>query len=163
MLPYYTFFFFKTYLEKFRFDFLVILVDVLLFKDPDQFFPNPGARKVDDPQHWVSLPEQIDAREHVPRAVEGGVPHLQRLRRQLGLLTYAGVYKVSCNLIFFPTPISQIFFHGISVPFPFFRIDILPNSLNILFIYLFIYLYDLASPFPFFLVIFFPTAMIFHS
>ena len=37
-------------LRKFRYDFLMILIDVYLFKDPD-----PGARKVPDPQHGLNI------------------------------------------------------------------------------------------------------------
>ena len=35
---------------------------------------------------FVEDPQQVDAAGHVPPAVDGGVPHLQRLRCQLGLL-----------------------------------------------------------------------------
>ena len=45
----------KISLRKFRYDFLMIFVDVLLLKDPD-----PGGRRVPDhvdpdPQHWYSF------------------------------------------------------------------------------------------------------------
>ena len=35
---------------------------------------------------FVEDPQQVDAAGHVPPAVDGGVPHLQRLCCQLGLL-----------------------------------------------------------------------------
>ena len=45
-----------------------------------------------------------------------------------------GVYKVPCNLIFFPTLVLNflIFFPKISVPFSFSPLDNLPYSLNII-------------------------------
>ena len=48
------------------------------------------------------LPKEVDAREHVPGAVERGVPHLQCLRRQLRLLAskYLDNYNKKFSRIF---------------------------------------------------------------
>ena len=51
------FFFYKKNLlsSTFKYDFLMILVSVLLFKDPD-FFPDLVGRTVSDPQQWFPPP-----------------------------------------------------------------------------------------------------------
>ena len=59
--------------------------------------------------------------------------------------------------MFLSLPQFLIFFPKISVPFPSSTLDILPNSLSIMWKMI------LLSPFPFFYIIFFPTSIIFTS
>ena len=72
----------------------------------------------------------------------------------------SGVYKVPYHLVFLPPPppFFQILFFSneISVPIPFFPLDILANSLNIKWKLI-------AYPLSFLHVIFFPTALMFPS
>ena len=81
----------------------------------------------------------------------------------------AGLYKVPYNLRFFPTPMFFgifIFLPEIFVPFPLSPLDILPNSLNIIwkmillpfpFFSSYIVPHSHDIPFPFHNLIFFPT------
>ena len=81
--------------------------DVGCVEGAHQVDPGPNVRLLVDPANiWTNL-------------------------ESMHLVFYQGVHKVPYNMIFFPNPIFKIFTET-SVPFPFYPLDILPNSLNII-------------------------------